>query len=270
MVDYLVTGGLGFIGTNLVNYLTLKDRTVRVIDLSDKPSNLLTSADVSVTIPNIQCDTLVHLASETNVRDSIVNPRNTIERNISGILNCLEMARLNDVRRFIFTSSLSAPLSSSPYLASKMSCESICYAYRRSYSLSTFILRLSNVYGPHSTHKQSVVARFIKNCLNKEPLTVTGDGSQQRDFIHVDDVVSAIYNKVIGNISTGILTGIGTLANMISEISLKLINYKPRITYVPKIRGEVDKQRFIDSDIIAPIPLEKGLTDTFKWFMKNY
>jgi len=82
----------------------------------------------------------------------------------------------------------------SPYSASKLACEEFCTTYRQTFGVKVNVLRLSNVYGPHSIHKTSVIAKFIKQCINRKDLEIFGDGMQTRDFVHVDDVIDTIIN----------------------------------------------------------------------------
>lgn len=266
-MDYCITGGNGFIGTNLVNFLHSKGKSLEVIDLT--PCDDSTTLDVSYCLPQFQYDTIVHLASETNVRDSIKNPAFTIKKNIDGMLICLHHLMIKNSNKLIFTSSVSSTESKSPYLASKSACESICKAYKDSYGLDISVLRLSNVYGPHSQAKDSVIAKFIKNCLAKVPLVIYGDGLQCRDFIHVSDVVKCIYEGIDGFISTGRLTSIYSIANMISEISYKLTGYKPRIVHENTINGEV-RIPIPRTDICPSINIDEGLVSTFEWFKEHY
>jgi len=150
-------------------------------------------------------DVVVHLAASTGVGPSVEDPRFDMESNVVGTLNMLEGARANGVKRFVFASSGApvgevdppiheelAPHPVSPYGASKLAGEGYCSAYFRSFGLETVALRFSNVYGPGSTHKASVVAKFIKQALDGETLEIYGDGTQTRDFVYIDDLVRAI------------------------------------------------------------------------------
>jgi len=150
-------------------------------------------------------DAVVHLAASTGVIPSVEDPRSDCTANIIGTFNYLETARLNKIKRFVFASS-GAPLGEqqppiheemvprpiSPYGASKLCGEAYCSAYHRSFGLDTVALRFGNVYGPRSTHKGSVVAKFIRHIFAGKPLPIYGDGNQTRDFIYVDDIVDAI------------------------------------------------------------------------------
>ncbi|HEX3809401.1 MAG TPA: NAD-dependent epimerase/dehydratase family protein [Rhizomicrobium sp.] len=150
-------------------------------------------------------DVIVHLAANTGVQPSIKNPRMDCEANVAGTLNILEAARAAGVKRFVMASS-GAPLGDaeppfdeetvarpiSPYGASKLAGEAYCHAYAKSFGLETVPLRFSNVYGPGSDHKGSVVAAFMKRALARQSFVVNGDGQQTRDFIYLDDLLEAL------------------------------------------------------------------------------
>lgn len=150
-------------------------------------------------------DIIVHLAANTGVGPSVADPRKDMEANVLGILNMLEAARSQKVERFVFASSGApvgeveppiheklAPKPVSPYGASKLAGEGYCSAYYRTFGVKTVALRFGNVYGPGSTHKSSVVAKFIKQAIGGEQCEIYGDGSQTRDFIYIDDLTEAI------------------------------------------------------------------------------
>ena len=150
-------------------------------------------------------DVVVHLAANTGVGPSVENPRADMEANVIGIFNILEASRLNKVDKFVFASSGApigeveppiheekAPRPVSPYGASKLAGEGYCSAYYRTFGLKTVSLRFGNVYGPRSKHKNSVVAKFIRQALTGETLEIYGDGNQTRDFIYIDDLINAI------------------------------------------------------------------------------
>lgn len=250
-MKYLITGHKGFIGTNLVNYLQLYGEVVEGID---RPDDLRTKVPSTSDI-----DVVVHLASETDVRRSIERPKLFFDSNISLMFSALQIAKMNNAR-LIFTSSCGASNPINPYAASKLACEALCQTYRHSYQMDISILRLSNVYGPHSKHKSSVIAKFIKQKLSNESVTIYGTGHQARDFIHVQDVCKAIYHVSDDfTVSTGRLTSI----NYVTE----LLGIK-NIVYESPIIGEV----FHPTTICWPgyeISLEQGLSETLKWFEEN-
>lgn len=150
-------------------------------------------------------DVVVHLAACTGVQPSVDNPHFDCETNVIGTLNCLEAARVAGAKRFVFASS-GAPLGNvtppihenlvarpiSPYGASKLAGEAYCCAYFNCFGLETVTLRFGNVYGPLSSKKSSIVAKFIKQAMAGETLEIYGDGSATRDYIFTGDLVRAI------------------------------------------------------------------------------
>jgi UDP-glucose 4-epimerase len=186
-------------------------------------------------------DVVVHLAASTGVPQSVANPVEDCMSNVIGTLNALEAARLNNIRRFVFASS-GAPVGScippvheelpchpvSPYGASKLAGEAYCSAYKHSYDIDTVGLRFSNVYGPGSMAKSSVVAKFIRNGISDGVLEIYGDGSQTRDFIYVDDLVRAIVLSAgaggLGGNVFQIATQRGTSINELVDIMSRIFS----------------------------------------------
>lgn len=191
-------------------------------------------------------DAVIHLAAHAGVIPSIEDPYFDFEVNVLGTLNMLWASVKNKVDKFIFASS-NAPLGDqslvleslslnpksstpsilnpkpvSPYGASKLACEGYCSAFYTSYGLKTTSLRFSNVYGPHSTHKTSVIAKFFKGVFEGKPLTIYGDGTQTRDFLYVNDLCNAIF-----------------LSLMFNENSSNSINSKNPVNPANSIWGEV-------------------------------
>ena len=233
MAKILVTGGCGFIGRNLVEQLIKNKHTVTVVD------NLMTGGHiyislyrkwgVPVIIKNIErltelnAEIVINCAAQTGVQQSIARPFKDATTNILGLLNLLTLSKDSRITRFIHISSFAVLVGGSPYALSKKVGENYLELFSALYGLETIGLRLSNVYGPFSEHKTSVVAKWIQQRTNGEPLTVVGDGSQTRDFIHVSDVVSAITqattktlpeDHMILPVCTGVETPVNTIASM--------------------------------------------------------
>lgn len=250
-MKYLITGYKGFIGQNLVKYLKNLGHEVEGVDYP---------FDLCYFIPPFSnIDIVVHLAAETNVRTSILAPGITFIRNCYSMSNAIESARLNNAK-FVFASSCAAPESTSPYGASKFACEALCWAYKKSFNLDISILRLANVYGPCSSKKASVIAKFIKLKMKGEPIEIYGTGHQKRDFVYVDDVCKAIVESPeFLNVSTGRLTSINSLADM-----LKIKNIKNS----PPINGEIFHPETSKWDG-CEVELEEGLERTIKWFINT-
>lgn len=233
-MNWLITGGCGFLGTALVERLCrLGGHGIRVIDnLStgtradltrvcefaerkaaqafEAPTGIeLVVADILdervAKAVSFGCDVIVHLAANTGVFPSVLDPRADCLANVLGTLNYLEAARAAGVRRFVFASSgapageVTPPINEevvphpvSPYGASKLAGEGYCSAYYRTFGVETVALRFGNVFGPGSLHKESVVAKFIRRAMNGETLEIYGDGGQTRDFVFIDDLIDAL------------------------------------------------------------------------------
>jgi len=312
--NWLITGGCGFIGRNLVRNLaaenghhirvvdnqsqgTLKD-LAQVCDLKDIEFIEGDIRDAALMMSSAGgMDVMVHLAANTGVGPSVADPRSDCVTNVIGTLNCLEAARHHRVSRFVFASS-GAPVGEclppitedlpprpvSPYGASKLAGEGYCSAYYRSFGIETVALRFGNVYGEFSGHKDSVVAKFIKQLLAGQPLEIYGDGFQTRDFIYIQDLVKAIRlaagNPNMGGevfqIAANTETGVKDLAGMILE---RFKKFRPVpadvLIYAPERKGDV-KRNF--SDISKAIrllgwqpetTLETGLENTIRWFFSR-
>ncbi len=154
-------------------------------------------------------DVIVHLAASTGVGPSVEDPSNDMSNNVIGTINMLEAARQCNVKRFVFASSGGAvgeceppiheeiaPRPVSPYGAGKLTGEGYCSAYFRTFGIKTIMLRFGNVYGIGSGRKNSVIAKFIKQALSGNKLEIYGDGTQTRDFIFINDLISAIRKAV--------------------------------------------------------------------------
>ena len=260
-MKYLVTGSDGFIGRNLVDFLLNKNKEVVSIDY---PTDLC-----EVTPGHTGIDIVVHLAAETDVRQSLTMPRTTFLRNCQSTLSALEVARLNNAR-LIFASSAAAANPISPYGASKAAGEALCTAYRESYSMNITILRISNVYGPWSINKNSVVSKFIKNILSGDPVEIYGEGDQTRDFIYVKDVCKSIYNAKDNQVE--ICTGETVTINYIYSYLRSLaqdIGIDTNVTHLPSIKGEI-KYPYMLEGLRKYLKIEVGLRKTFNWFSSNY
>lgn len=254
-MNYLITGNRGFIGTNLTSYLHSLGHSVTGLDYSN--------CDLCDGFPNIlfssNLDVIVHLAAETNVRDSIRTPVKTFLRNCQSTINLLELARIKGCK-LIYISSCGAPYLQNPYAASKIAGEGVCKSYRNSYSTDIVILRLPSVYGPFSAHKQSVVASFITAKVNMSKAKIYDDGSQTRNFVYVEDICRAIHEAAEDlELTTGELTSINNLARLIGV----------EFEYFDRVQGEVSTMACA-RNIIPKFSLEEGLALTIKWFEEAY
>lgn len=324
-MNWLITGGCGFIGKNLIKTLLSEQKgyNIRIIDNFSvgQPSDLdyahadyevvpssklnwnstgiqivkgdILDADLAYDISK-NADVIIHLAANTGVGPSVENPRMDCENNVMGTFNYLDAARKNQVKRFVFASS-GAPIGEctppiheempchpvSPYGASKLAGEAYCSAYNRTYGLDTVVLRFGNVYGPGSTHKSSVVAKFIRQAINGETLEIYGDGSQTRDFINVSDLVNAIIlsnstpniGGEIFQIATNKESTVNEISDLLSEI-LIINNVKDfQIKHGQSRLGDVQRN-FSDTTKAKQLlnwdtkkSLSEGLQETVEWFL---
>jgi len=202
-----VTGGSGFIGTNLVKHLS-KKHEVRILDKKIPLIKNIQFIKGSVIDPknvqNIVKDTeyVIHLAAILGVKKTEDNPLKTLKINIEGTKNVLEACRKFDVKKIIFSSSSEVygepqkiPISEddqlypkSCYGISKLVCEEYIKAYHKTYGLSFTILRYFNVYGPEQ-RTEFVIPQFVKLALSNKSLTIYGNGNQIRAFTYVDDAI---------------------------------------------------------------------------------
>jgi UDP-glucose 4-epimerase len=262
----LVTGGAGFIGSNLVNRLLVDGHQVVVIDNEsaithenfywnkDAENHKIDICDYDAMLPLFNgVDYVFHCAAEARIQPAIINPLLAIKTNTLGTGVVLQCAREQGVKKVIYSSTSSAygrrhnpPLNEfmeddclNPYSVSKVSGEKLCKLYSDLYGLKTIILRYFNVYGPNEPSKGQyapVIRLFLRQKNSNEPLTVVGDGTQKRDFTHVNDVVKAnllameknadgFYGTVF-NVGTGTNYTILEIAKMISD---NIIFTEPRV-----------------------------------------
>lgn len=300
----LVTGGAGFIGSNLVRHLSGTGKhEISVIDnlstglkTPNHPEGVrfihgdFTDKQTIVKALRGQ-DVVVHLAALSGVIDSINDPIPSFRINVEGSFQLLECARSEGIKRFVNASTggailgdvtppiseAMAPSPLSPYGATKMAVEGYCSAYAGSFGLSSVSLRFSNIYGPFSPHKKSVVASFIKNVLSGQPLTIYGDGLQERDYLYVGDLVRGI-EAAIGAKDTGAFqlgTGKPTSLLTLVETLKAQIGQNVEIVFEKARRGEVlrtwcDISKASKAFGFHPTTdLAAGLAKTWEWFKNN-
>lgn len=264
----LVTGGAGFIGSHLVDRLVHLGWEVLVLDNKTANNEKFYYNDDAYYFKWDICnyeltreiyngvDYVFHLAAESRLQPAIENPINAVVKNAVGTCTVLQCAREAGVQKVIYSSTSSAyglnkfpnietdPNDClNPYSVSKVSGEDLCKMYTKLYGLKTITFRYFNVYGersPTTGQYSPVIGIFLKQRNEGKPLTVVGDGSQRRDFIHVQDVVSAnILAAVSENIDDeyyGQIFNIGSGENIsVLEIA-ELIS--DNITFIPERSGE--------------------------------
>ena len=254
----LVTGGVGFIGTNLVKRLLDDGHTVVSLDnyTTGVKENEIQQKGVQYFYVDLRYvhdydffmdkpDVIFHTAALARIQPSLQDPTTTIQNNFDSTLNILEWARRKKCPViFAGSSSFHQGLWGSPYAWSKFAGEQLCELYNKVYNLPTAICRFYNVYGPHQIEGgdyAAVIGIFERQYKNNEPLTITGDGEQRRDFTHVDDIVDGLIrcgekiNKVSGEefeLGSGINISINEVANMFGDDYSK--------EYIPARDGEYE------------------------------
>ena len=291
----VVTGGAGFIGSNLVDYLVKKKHKVIVIDnFSTGLKNNLKLSQKKVKIINKDIsynnnldrifkgvDYVFHLAGLADIVPSIEKPESYFRSNVLGTFNILEACRKNKIKKIIYAASASCyglpkkfPTNELekinvkyPYAFTKWQGEELVKHWFEIYKLPYISMRFFNVYGPRSRTSGAygaVFGVFLAQKVAKRPLTVVGSGKQTRDFIHITDIVEALYkaafSKVEGkiyNVGSGKETSVNKIANLIS---------KKRIS-IPKRPGEPDRSlsdiKKIKKDLNwrPKVSIEKGVQD---------
>jgi UDP-glucose 4-epimerase len=255
-MNLLLTGSTGFIASHLKPQL--KEHAVTCMD---KKTSLKQDVTNTKNLPNGKFDAIIHLAAYVDVSDSLLNPQKYCYNNVVSTLNLLEYARLNDINNFVFVSSAAVQeCYSNPYAWSKATGESLCFLYNHLYGIQTKILRLFNIYGADNT--KGVIYKLQQQILQNQPLTVDGDGSQTRDFIHVSDVCRAINKAVkdeMGLYEVG--TGKETSINMLIENIQKQTRRKYSIVYNPQANIGIQHSTAKNPYIQNCIPLWEGLKE---------
>jgi UDP-glucose 4-epimerase len=300
----LVTGGAGFVGSNLVRRLMRDGARVTVLDdlftgrLENLPASGLefvqgSVCDVAVVEKLVAAHEVVFHAAARNIVVSTRNPREDFETNIGGTLNVLMAARAAGTRRVVYTSSTSVygnprylPINEddrlqllTPYAVSKLGGENYCMAFHESYGLPATAVRYSNVYGPGQDPANpycGVVAKFIEALFEGRSPVVHGDGQQTRDFTYIDDAVDATVlagttDRAVGevfNVGTGLETRVIELAEMLIRIvgAAVPVEHKDRrdIDNIRRRVVNIEKTRRT-LRWVPEVTLEQGLKRTVAW-----
>lgn len=288
MNNFLVTGGAGFIGSNMTRFLLDKGKNVRVLDnfSTGKRSNIqeikdsieVIEGDVSnpddVAIATNGVDVILHLAAMGSVPRSIDDPIATHQANSTGTINILVSARQSSVRRVVFASSSSvygqsevlpqhealplAPIS--PYAASKIVGETYCKAFHECYGLQTVCLRYYNVFGPRQDPNGQYAAAiplFVSAMLKDRAPCIFGDGNQTRGFTYIDNVLEANWlaatvDAVGGGEAINISTDKSVSVNYVVSTIKSLLDKDIQPEYHPPRWGDIEHS-------LADISLAKKL-----------
>lgn len=299
----LVTGGAGFIGSNVVSLLVEQGHQVIVLDnlssgyrcnLAQFPDAQFVEGDVRdaelVHHTMTDVEVVFHLAASVGNKRSIENPIQDSEINMIGTLQVLEAARHAQVRKVVFSSSAgifgelkTLPIREdhpvepdSPYGASKLGAEKLCLAYAKLYPLECICLRYFNVYGLNQRYDAygNVIPIFAHRILHGQPIVIFGDGEQTRDFVNVRDVAQANYKAALNRGISGafnVASGTRVTINDLAKWMYGVYNVAPAIEYGPPRKGDV---RHSLADISAAqaafgyrptVDLAEGLQEYMTW-----
>lgn len=321
--NYLVTGGAGFIGSHVVEYLLNLKKTVKVIDnLSTGQLSNLSNCRKKINFFNIDIsnnskklskifkdvDCVIHLAGLADLIPSISNPNKYFNTNVLGTLNVLNAAKKNNVKKFVYAASASCygipkkfPISENskidtqyPYATTKYLGEKLVLDWAKIYNMNNVSLRFFNIYGPRSRTTGAygaVFGVFLAQKFNNKPLTIVGNGKQTRDFLHVRDLVRAIFlastrlkSGTIINLGYGKEVSINKIANLISNkkvhipkrpgepdrslaninLAKRKLNWKPKITIENGVKNLLENiSQFENAPVWTPNKIKK---ETKLWF----
>lgn len=270
----LVTGGAGFVGSHLVERLLAQGEEVRVLDnfSTGKLDNLLSSQRLEIKSGDVKnkkdCEQackgisiVFHLAAKTNITQSLKDPEDCYETNISGTLNMLQAAYHHNVKRFVFASSgaiyglannlpldeKTTPYPITAYAISKLAGEHYCYLFAQEHGIESVSLRYANIYGPKQTIEKvypKAIPTFIQCAFNDDPYPIYGEGTQTRDFVYIDDVIDVTLSaSILSNISShvfNIASGQSTTLLKVGFFINKLMGKSLRPMYGHPRRGEQD------------------------------
>jgi UDP-glucose 4-epimerase len=299
-----VTGGAGFIGSNLARWLAEENEVLVIDDMSAGKKENLAGLDVEIIVGSVAdlkmlknefqgVDCIFHLAAIASVQKSIEDPLKTNEINLGGTLNVLVAARDAGVKRMIFASSAAVygdslelpkreemvPQPKSPYAVTKLAGEHYCRIFNEVHGLETASLRFFNVFGPWqdpSSEYSGVISKFISAaCSGRNPI-IFGDGTQTRDFVFVEDVVRACVlacrSKVSGTYN--IARGEGTSLNQLLQMIGNLAGYEIQPVYAEYRQGDImhslaDISRARSIGFNPEISMKYGLERTMDWIAEQ-
>ena len=295
-----IIGGAGFIGTNIVKCLSQKYE-FKILDNGFNNSGHLefehleigTASNKKIMRAIKGSDVVINLAGHTRVLESIEDPHLSFLYNVKGFFDILMAAKELGIKKIINASSGGAivgdavppidedflPKPISPYGASKLCNEAFSSAFSGSYDMNIISLRFSNIYGRYCRNKESAVAKFIKQILNKETIHVYGDGNQTRDFLFVEDLVDALeccitrdQLKGVFQLGSGTPTSVNELLENLTKVSKRNLD----IQYTPAKKGEIEQNYANITKAIKTLnwnpstSLELGIQQTYDYLLENY
>ncbi|MFN0088466.1 MAG: GDP-mannose 4,6-dehydratase [Blastocatellia bacterium] len=313
---YLVTGGAGFIGSHLVDrLLTQQAARVVVVDNFDEfyapeikrgnvaahlnnPRYKLVEADIrehkalKELFSEEVFDAVIHLAAKAGVRPSVADPRGYNEVNVTGTVNLLDLAQKNGVRKFVYASSSSiygpaavppfredAPLAPiSPYAATKAAGELMAHTYSHLHDLNITCLRFFTVYGARQ-RPDLAIHKFARHIANKQPIPLYGDGTAERDFTYIDDILQGVLAAIEYSATPFEIINLGESATITVRRMIELLEeamgekaiieqHPPQPGDVPRTHADISKARRL-LNYQPTTPIEAGIKKFVDWFKKG-
>lgn len=267
MKNILVTGGAGFIGTNLIKTLIKDNYYITSIDnystgLKENEIEGVKYINSDIELINqleSKFDLCFHLAAQSRVQPSFEDPQESIRVNVNGTMKVMEWAKKKGVKViYAGSSSKHHDPSDSPYAMTKYLGEEICKLYKKSFKVNVEIARFYNVYGPSEPLDEkfgNVIGIWREKVRLNKPLTIVGDGNQKRDFTHVDDIIDGILKIAFSHrnhsdaweLGSGVSYSINELFNMFKE------RFNTTSVYVDDQPGNYRKTLRVNDDIIEEL-----------------
>lgn len=304
MNKYLITGGAGFIGSHIAEYLSGEGHQVIVLDsLRTGFEKNLDGLNIQFVKGDIRDKDLVeelalgsngifHLAALVSVPESLLRIDECIDINTIGTINILEAAKKNNGCKVVLSSSAAnygnnsvlpkvetmIPEPMTPYAISKLDGELYLKMYQDQWNVPTASLRYFNVFGPRQNPQSAYAAAvpiFINKALQNHPITIYGDGSQTRDFIYVKDVVKAnILASQIGNEIYNVALGYSTSIIELAEKIIKITNSKSQIQFLEERSGDIkhskaNPAKFNDLGFRPDHSIDSALEETIKFYHQD-
>ncbi|MDC1324472.1 NAD-dependent epimerase/dehydratase family protein [Flavobacteriaceae bacterium] len=301
MKKYLITGGAGFIGSHIAEYLSNNGHKVTILDSLrtgfEKNLNGLNVDFVNGDIRDVELlnklgkdvDSIFHLAALVSVPESLLKVKECIDINATGTINVLEAAKKNKNCKVILSTSAAnygdnptlpkvetmVPEPMTPYSITKLDGEFYLKMYLDQFNVQTASLRYFNVFGPRQDPKSAYAAAvpiFISKALQNKPITIYGDGLQTRDFIYVKDVVRAnIMASEKGNGTFNVALGNSTSILELAQRIIKLTNSKSEIKFLKERSGDIkhskaDVTKFKELGFVPKYSLDEALEETIAFY----
>ncbi|MBO0806075.1 MAG: NAD-dependent epimerase/dehydratase family protein [Nocardiopsaceae bacterium] len=300
----LVTGGAGFVGATLVRRLVASGYRVRVIDnLTTGDAAHLEGVDAELVRGDIRSapdldsalagmDSIIHLAAAGSVVGSVQDPAMNFDVNVNGTFQVLDAARRAGVARTVLASTggaligdaeppvseRSLPKPISPYGASKLAGEGYAHAFAKTYGIRTAAIRFGNVYGPWCARKRGVLNVFFESIHDDRPLVIYGDGTSSRDYVHVEDISSALQlaleaENLPGGSVLHAASGAETSITELADLCRRAAGVPDHpVEFRPKRAGEVGRN-FASYDLAhellgytPTVKREDGIPRLWEWF----